>query len=373
VAGKLDEEMSVCYDSDGHCSDEHGSDVSVNETVQGRDKKSATSTSSAAKNPKRRRDRLVRFKNRLAQKLGSEFEWDEEEESKKPYTMTEAKRQESAQKALAKAPPPTKMAITKGEIEGATVAFAAVNGLSATEKYSTVIAEANRLQYSQAELMAFQAVINDKFAPKFHIKPKDLSRLPAVQDRYTALKGEWSEKYCTLCKKYFGASHETSAEHISRLDEMTAGDEMIGPCHAGSSRRFSDTPGLPRFLSQSLLKAYWGQDVQSMIALVWHRLRVGGVKLEAAIPGWGKSKRLISADEVSGIGMGAVTYPGSGKYDPCVDVAVRWEDMVADLPPDIGALRAPHRRRVQEGGHLQGARRARLVANLHRELEDGGF
>jgi hypothetical protein len=228
------------------------------------------------------------------------------------------------------------MDIAKGEIEGATVAFAAVNGLSATEKYSTVIAEANRLQYSQAELMAFQAVINDKFAPKFHIKPKDLSRLPAVQDRYTALKGEWSEKYCTLCKKYFGASHETSAEHISRLDEMTAGDEMIGPCHAGSSRRFSDTPGLPRFLSQSLLKAYWGQDVQSMIALVWHRLRVGGVKLEAAIPGWGKSKRLISADEVSGIGMGAVTYPGSGKYDPCVDVAVRWEDMVADLPPDMG-------------------------------------
>jgi hypothetical protein len=83
VAGKLDEEMSVCYDSDGHCSD-----VSVNETVQGRDKKTATSTSSSAKNPKRRRDRLTRMKTRLQEKLGDQFEWDEREEAEKSCKLS---------------------------------------------------------------------------------------------------------------------------------------------------------------------------------------------------------------------------------------------------------------------------------------------
>jgi hypothetical protein len=72
-----------------------------------------------------------------------------------------------------------------------------------------------------------------------------------------------------------------------------------------------------------------------MVALVWDRLR-NGVNLEAAIPGWGKKKRVIGADEVTGVGVGAVTYPGCGKYDPCLDTAVRWEDMVEDLPPDMG-------------------------------------
>ena len=86
------------------------------------------------------------------------------------------------------------------------------------------------------------------------------------------------------------------------------------------------------FLSQNLLKSFWGSNVEAMVALVYDKL-AKGAKFEAAIPGWGKHKRVISVEEVTGIGMGAVTYPGDGKYNPCLDVAVRWEDMLQDLPP----------------------------------------
>ena len=206
--------------------------------------------------------------------------------------------------------------------------------MSAVEKYSTVVAEASRLQYSQVEIMAFQAVINDKFAPKFHVVPKDVSLRKETQARYTEMRGEanWQEPYCRLCKKFFGAGHEHSTDHAMKIDEMTAADEMIGAPHPASLRRFGDCPGLPGFLSQNLLKSFWGSNVEAMVALVYDKL-AKGAKFEAAIPGWGKHKRVISVEEVTGIGMGAVTYPGDGKYNPCLDVAVRWEDMLQDLPP----------------------------------------
>jgi len=280
---------------------------------------------------------LNKFKAHLMQKFGESFVWDEEEQMEKLYMRTPEERAASAAKALIPAPPPPlpgMQAVYQERVAGVIVPHSDLHDKNPLQKFAAVIDKATKLQYSTQELMQFRDAINEAFAPRFHVKPVDVNRCFAVQGRYTVLLGNWREPYCTLCKAYM-SGHENSANHKKKVEEMTACDEMIGPCSCDSMRRFSERPGLRGVVSRKGMMHEWGTHVHQMVALVYDRLH-SGVRLEAAIPGWGKSKRYIGIDEIMGIGMAAVTYPGCGKYCPGVDVAVRWEDMLEDAPADYG-------------------------------------
>ncbi len=97
-------EDGISVDSD---SDNGGarSDVSGYPTAVGKVVASSLSVASSAKCAKRRRDRLERFKERPRKKLGSEFEWDSEEEKEKSYALPKEQLERRAREHLAPAPP----------------------------------------------------------------------------------------------------------------------------------------------------------------------------------------------------------------------------------------------------------------------------
>jgi len=117
-----------------------------------------------------------------------------------------------------------------------------------------------------------------------------------------------------------------SAGHIARVQETACADEMIGICH--STRRYEPTPGMCLALTAKNCRRFWGEDVTSMPALLMDKMRSGSC-IEVQMPSIGRNaKRLLKLDDIRSIGMGVVSYPGQGKYNPKSAVperCVRWD------------------------------------------------
>jgi hypothetical protein len=125
--------------------------------------------------------------------------------------------------------------------------------------------------------------------------------------------------------------------HYQRVQEIAAGDEMLGPCQ--SKRRWEAAPGCPT-LDVDSFRAFWGNRVTDMPQLLMQQLK-DGVMINVRISPK-KTKQLGLAD-VKSIGFVAVSYPGQGKYgahDGLMqqDMAHRWEE-VCDAPPEAAMSR----------------------------------
>jgi hypothetical protein len=135
----------------------------------------------------------------------------------------------------------------------------------------------------------------------------------------------WTGHWCLLCKKWADQSHlQNSAEHRQKVDEMAAGDALIG--YADTTRRFqSDSAGLSGFLTKENMRCFWGRDLDKMPNLTWDRLRQNST-FEASLPGWGRTKKQLSYSDLSNITLCSATYTGAGKYVAGVDYCLTWED-----------------------------------------------
>ena len=103
---------------------------------------------------------------------------------------------------------------------------------------------------------------------------------------------------------------------------------MIGICSA--SRRHEGTPGMTWPLTTKNFRKFWGEEITNMPALLRDKLRAGST-IEVQMPSMGEmAKRLLKLDDIRSVGLGAVSYPGQGKYKPYADVperCVRWDWM----------------------------------------------
>ena len=196
-----------------------------------------------------------------------------------------------------------------------------------------VLDQMAEMRFTKEELMQYFFDCSEYFAPKWITEPShDL--MDAARQRYISLKD--GSEYCNLCDKFSNWNHEHSVEHTRRLKETAAGDLLIGTCHPKSARRFSNGAGLPSSLSQELMLAYWGSDLEKMPQLVWERLR-SGCYFKGMLPGWGKSGKYLKLTDVSNIELAAVQYAGQGKYSP-TDPCVLWDQIPKDATMKLHGL-----------------------------------
>jgi hypothetical protein len=106
--------------------------------------------------------------------------------------------------------------------------------------------------------------------------------------------------------------HLASVGHISKARETAAADEQIG--ESESARRFTISSGfMTNHLNKAQFANFWGIDLEHMPALVLDKLKAGSrIKIDIRK----KFKKFFTYDDVvkNGLGFGAVSYPGSGKY-----------------------------------------------------------
>lgn len=206
---------------------------------------------------------------------------------------------------------------------------------SSADAVSAIIKTADQSRLSPEELKEIKDQVDAQFRPSFAMKPKNVDSLRAVASRYIVGRGgEW---YCTLCSKYCTETHWASGEHIARFDEMAAADEMLGPCSADSLRRFSPSPGfVGRIPTKGGIRRFWGEQVDNnMVQLLHARLRAGA---SVEVRWGGKGRRSLKAQDIGSVGMGVVSYPGSGRYRPDTNPCerfVRWVDLPDEEDPSL--------------------------------------
>ena len=86
---------------------------------------------------------------------------------------------------------------------------------------------------------------------------------------------QWSQGwYCRLCEKWADDAHAASADHVSRLDELTATTEMFGECL--SFRRYrKPNVGLPTLCDKKSFTQFWGSRIQELPGVLINRLKNG--------------------------------------------------------------------------------------------------
>jgi hypothetical protein len=169
----------------------------------------------------------------------------------------------------------------------------------------------------QIERMRF---IDSLFAPRFDVRFK--YKATYDQAHYDMMEDKGGECFfCKLCSKecWGGRSathdaHTRSTEHIRRLTERAAANEMAG--RAVSARRFeASCSGLPGALTLHRFRRFWGEHVEEMPQLVWSALRKGAT-MTVDMPMWSKkAKKTLTCDDIQDLQFGAVAYAGGqGKY-----------------------------------------------------------
>ena len=191
--------------------------------------------------------------------------------------------------------------------------------------------------------MLHKKAIDEFFTARFTVKPKSALSVAATETRYISERDGWH--WCNLCKKWLDATHRASTEHTTKVHELAAIDEMIGECSPESARRWSDTPGLTGPLSRGAFRAFWGQNVDQMPQLVMDRLRSGAnIEVQMSIPEWSQKKlykKLLSMEDIAGIGFCCVSYPGSGKYHLHADLperAITWDQLEEPVKEDTPSV-----------------------------------
>ena len=194
------------------------------------------------------------------------------------------------------------------------------------------VADANNMDTE--ELMMYVKEIDHFFAPQFVAKARTAESVASVKDRYLTMRD--GSRFCLLCKKWDTGNHTESAWHQARVEEVACADEMIGIC--STSRRHEGTPGMTWPLTTKNFRKFWGEEITNMPALLRDKLRAGST-IEVQMPSMGKkAKRLLKLDDIRSVGLGAVSYPGQGKYKPYADVperCVRW-DWMEELAQEQG-------------------------------------
>jgi hypothetical protein len=151
---------------------------------------------------------------------------------------------------------------------------------------------------------------------------------------------QWSGKswWCKACGLWATQAHVESKQHIAKLNEHAAANEMLGD---GISLRRFDNAGLTH-LSVRNFKLFWGSRVTDLCAILMDRLK-RGAQLAIRWSASGKP-RMLSFDDVESVGLVAVSFtPGNagkynaGKGEGFEDVAVRWEDLLEAEGPESDA------------------------------------
>ena len=131
-----------------------------------------------------------------------------------------------------------------------------------------------------------------------------------------------------------------SKGHCARASEMAAADEQIGECL--SLRRFepNNVGYRARVLNKQGFIKFWGSEVYNMPQIIYDRLQNGCViKVDVT----SKYKLRLTLKDIvhgGGLGFGAASYPGQGKYggggqyDETKEYFVRWQDMRDDDDAD---------------------------------------
>ena len=203
----------------------------------------------------------------------------------------------------------------------------------AAEVIEAVLDKADEMKFTKDDLWQLMEDHTELFKPRW-IKDPSQRSISDVERRYTVQKDVWAST-CTLCDKETCEAHRCSAEHQKRVRETAAGDELIGPCSRLSRRRFSG--GLCGALTAAAMKEWWGNNVETMVALTWDKLNKGSC-FEFSLPGWGSWKKRVTAEETTNIQLGSIMYKGDGKYDEKLDKVVLWDHMTLIDPRDAPKL-----------------------------------
>jgi hypothetical protein len=212
--------------------------------------------------------------------------------------------------------------------------------LNTKKAIETILGAASANKLTIEERMEAKQRLDSYFTSVFVLQPKSQQSIADTIKMCVVPRDEWH--WCLLCGKWATGTHTEGSDHCSRVMEMAAINEMIGPC--ASMRRWAPTPGLQGPLTQNAFKAFWGTEVAGMPQLVWQRLREG-TTIRVSMPHWGKkSKKTLSFNDIREIEFAVVSYPGpnSGKYNIESERAVMWDD-ISTLEDEDGQMLQPHR------------------------------
>ena len=214
------------------------------------------------------------------------------------------------------------------------VAKSDLGALTLKEQVSHIKEVADNDKMSLEEKMFIKAQLDKFFSAEFVEVPKSQLSVQRTQRQFIVLKDQ--QHWCNLCSKWAISAHCESKEHLSKIYELAACDEMIGV--ANSPRRFAGTPGMVGQLSRASFRSFWGMNVDSAMPDILRDRLSKGARLCCKL---GKRfTRHVTLSNLISCGMVAVSYPGTGKYgchSTVPDRAVRWEDIEEDQGTDITA------------------------------------
>ena len=205
----------------------------------------SSSRSSATKSTGRKKKRLERFLAFNAKKAA---------ESGETFEIVDiAERKEQQRAAMLQA-------MTASSSTTVAIRGSVLDSLTNEQKFGRIIDTANAKQLTREEKMAHKRMVDAFFTGVFVIEPHTSKSISDVNLR--SLHYRDGNMYCRMCSKWANKEHMSGSEHRSRISELAACDEMIGP--ATSFRRFDISPGFRGPLSKASIRNYWGQDIENM-------------------------------------------------------------------------------------------------------------
>jgi hypothetical protein len=118
---------------------------------------------------------------------------------------------------------------------------------------------------------------------------------------------------CTLCEKGFTSGHAVSKQHLHRASHVHQMNALMGE-PAGPRKLFCGLSGPD--VSQTLLKRFWGDELEAMPRRAMARLKKSGFQFK---PSKSKAEVWVSGEAIERCGLAIVPFEhGTGKYDQSV-------------------------------------------------------